>query len=109
MKPKRRGLTLIEVLVAMVIISIALLAGTTLITASHTATIKGDLYTIASKAASNTISTNEANGYAALTDGTSTSTYTPPTGEETVRGVTKTITTTIGAPSFNTSATTIKE
>ena len=114
LRPKTTGLTLIEVLMAMVILSVALLAGSTMIVASHTATIKGNIYTIASKAAADTIAGYEANGYSSLTDGTIGPTvYTAPAGEEQVPpGINMMVTTTIGPigpPVFPSSATNIKE
>lgn len=96
-------MTFIEVLIAMVICTIALIAGSTLIVASHTATIKGDLYNIANKAAGDAISSYEANGYSALVNGTTTS------GIGSLPGVTMTMITTIGAPTFSSTATNIKQ
>jgi len=114
LRPKTTGLTLIEVLIAMVILSIALLAGSTMIIASHTATLKGDLYTIASKAAADAIAGYEASGYSSLSDGTTgPALYTAAAGEEQVPpGVKMWVTTTIGPigpPVFPSSATNIKE
>lgn len=98
------GLTLIEVLIAMVLLTVGILAGSTLIVASHTATIKGDLYNVANKAAADIIAGYEANGYAALPSTSPAAVVTTP-----LPGITMTTTTTVGAPSFNSAATNIKQ
>ena len=103
-RPKITGLTLIEVLIAMVILTIALLAGSTLIVASHTATIKGDLYNIANRSAADAIASYEANGYSSLPSSLSTQSVTYP-----LPGIMMTTTTTIGTPQFSSSATNIKQ
>jgi len=68
----QRGLTLVEVLVAIVILSFALLAYLTITQASDAALSDGNEFTIASQAAGNQIAQDQGLGYSALTYGTTT-------------------------------------
>ena len=70
--PGRRGLTLVEVLIAVVILSFALLAYLTVIQASGGAISDGNEFTLASQAAVNQIAQDQGLGYAGLTAGTTT-------------------------------------
>ena len=109
LRARRRGMTLIEVLVAMVIMTVALIAGSTLIVASHTATIKADLYNVANAAAANALAGYEANGYAALPSTSPASSTIDTSGVTADKQLSMTMSTTIGAPAFNSLATNIKE
>jgi prepilin-type N-terminal cleavage/methylation domain-containing protein len=71
-RSKKLGLTLIEVLVVMVVLTIGLLAVSTVIATAHLATIKGDYYNVAAKAAGDQIAACESAGYSGLTNGTTT-------------------------------------
>jgi hypothetical protein len=89
------------VLVACVICVIALYAIVGVMSAAQTATMKGDYYNVANKAAADVISADEAAGYSALTDGTTVSSVPNiPSGSLTV---------TIGPLNANPANTNIKE
>jgi Tfp pilus assembly protein PilV len=97
----RRGLTLIEVLVAAMICTIALYVIIFAISTAQTAVVKGDYYNLASKAAADAIAADEANGYATLVNGTATTAVAGlPNG---------TLTITIGPLNGNPANTNIKE
>jgi prepilin-type N-terminal cleavage/methylation domain-containing protein len=70
--PGRRGLTLVEVLVAVVILSFALLAYLTVIQVSNAGLSDGNEFTIASQAAGNQVAQDRGLGYSGLTAGTTT-------------------------------------
>ncbi len=70
--PNRHGMTLVEVLVAVVILSFALLAYLTLIQASDTGLSDGNEFTLASQAAGSRIAQDQGLGYSGLTSGTTT-------------------------------------
>lgn len=91
-----QGLTLIEVLIAMVIISIAMLAMLQVMTAAQTASSKSNYDVIALQAAQTQIDDAEANGYSNLSEGTTTSTVTGLPGSNQM-------TVTVEAPTFATS------
>ena len=94
-------MTLVEVLVACVICTICLYAIVGVIAAAQTATIKGDYFNVANKAAADVLAADEAAGYAALTSGTTTSSVTGlPSG---------TLTVTVGPLNGNPANTNIKE
>ena len=96
-----RAMMLIEVLVAMTILSIALLAYLNVAGTVNRANKKGGLYAIATTVAKSQLELALANGVSGLTDGTVISTVsTLPSGKMTV---------TTGAPSGVASSTYIKE
>lgn len=68
--PDRRGFTLVEVLVAVTILSIALLAYVTVAMASRGAMDKGADYAAAAQAAGDKIADLQGTGFSSLTDGT---------------------------------------
>lgn len=68
--PGRRGLTLVEVLVAVTILSLALLAYLSVIQTSHEAMTDADEFTVAAQAVGNQITQMQGQGYGALTNGT---------------------------------------
>lgn len=70
----QRGLTLVEVLVAIVILSFALLAYLTITQASDAAISDGNEFTVASQAAGGQIAQDQGLGYSNLTYGTTTTT-----------------------------------
>lgn len=74
--PGRRGLTLVEVLVAITILSMALLAYLSVIQTSHEAVNDGDEFTVAGQAVASQIAQLQGRGYAGITSGTTT--YTVP-------------------------------
>jgi len=63
------GFTLVEVLVAVTILSLALLAFLSAIVASGRSAAKGDYYILAARAAGDRLAAVRAGGYAALSDG----------------------------------------
>jgi type II secretory pathway pseudopilin PulG len=65
-------MTLVEVLVAMVILSFALLAYLTVIQASDAGLSDGNEFTLASQAAGDQIAQDQGLGYSGLTNGTTT-------------------------------------
>lgn len=65
-------MTLVEVLVAVVILSFALLAYLTIVRASDAGLSDGNEFTVASQAAGNLIAQDQGLGYSALTNGTTT-------------------------------------
>ncbi len=71
-RPVNQGLTLVELLVAATILSVAMLAYVTVASAGMLATRQGDYYATAAKAASDIIADLQAAGYANLTSGTTT-------------------------------------
>lgn len=71
--PGRRGLTLVEVLVAVVILSLALLAFLSVTQASSQAAGDGNEFTLASQAAADQIAQAQGLGYSGLTNGTAAS------------------------------------
>ena len=71
--PGLSGLTLVEVLVAITLLSLTLLAYLTVAEASRDSLAKGTYFTLAARAAGDKIATCQAAGYAGLTDGTTTS------------------------------------
>lgn len=88
MKLRNAGMTLVEILVAVTILSVALLVFIGVALASRGAIEKGNGFTLASQAAEQRIAACEATGFESLTSGTTTST---------VPGLrNSTITTTIG-------------
>lgn len=70
--PGQRGLTLVEVLVALVILSFALLAYLTVVQASNAGLSDGSEFTLASQAAGSQIAQDQGLGYSGLTNGTTT-------------------------------------
>jgi len=82
--PGQRGVTLVEVLVAMVILSFALLAYLTVIQASNAALSDGNEFTLASQAAGDQIAQDQSLGYSGLTDGTTTTTVPGLTGGQVI-------------------------
>lgn len=78
MTPGQRGMTLVEVLVAVVILSFALLAYLTVIQASDAALSDGNEFTVASQAAGDQIAQDQGLGYAGLTNISGTNTTTVP-------------------------------
>ncbi len=72
MTPGQRGMTLVEVLVAVVILSFALLAYLTVIQASDAALSDGNEFTVASQAAGDQIAQDQGLGYTGLISGTNT-------------------------------------
>lgn len=68
----RRGMTLVEILVAVAILSLALLVFLTLSLAARAATDKGHLETVATQAAGDKIAAMQAQGFGSLTNGTTT-------------------------------------
>lgn len=70
--PGRLGLTLVEVLVAVTILSMALLAYLSVIQTSHEAVNDGDEFTVAGQAITNQVAQMQGQGYAALSNGTTT-------------------------------------
>ncbi len=72
--PGQCGLTLVEVLVAVVILSLALLAFLTVMQASSQAVSDGNEFTLASQAAADQIAQSQGQGYSGLTSGTTTAT-----------------------------------
>jgi prepilin-type N-terminal cleavage/methylation domain-containing protein len=68
--PGLSGLTLVEVLVAVTILSVALLAYLTLVLASRTTVDRGEFFTLAAQVAGNKLAECRALGYSGLTDGT---------------------------------------
>ncbi len=78
--PGRRGLTLVEVLVAIVILSFALLAYLTVTQASNAALSDGSEFTLASQAATDQIAQERGLDYRGLTSGTTTSSVSGLTG-----------------------------
>ena len=73
-------MTLVEVLVALVILSFALLAYLSVIQASDAGLSDGNEFTLASQAAGNQIAQDQALGYSGLTNGTATTTVPGLTG-----------------------------
>ena len=71
-EPGQPGMTLVEVLVAMVILSFALLAYLTVTQASDAALADGSEFTVASQAAGSQIAQDQGLGYSGLTSGTTT-------------------------------------
>jgi prepilin-type N-terminal cleavage/methylation domain-containing protein len=79
-RPNRRhcrGLTLVEVLIAIVLVTVGLLVTSDVIVAAETATKKGALDITATQVAENEIATDEAIGCDALNDGTATTNNIP--------------------------------
>lgn len=72
--PCRQGLTLVEVLVAMVILSLALLTYLTVTQVSDAGLSDGNEFTLASQAAGDQIAQAQGSGYSGLTNGTTTTT-----------------------------------
>lgn len=70
--PGQRGLTLVEVLVAVVILSFALLAYLSVTQASSAAISDGNEFTLASQAAADQIAQDQGLGFSGLNNGTST-------------------------------------
>lgn len=68
-----RGLTLIEVLVAITICSVALVVMCKVIVAAQRTTMKGDYYNIATQAASDQIVNQQTTNFGSLVEGTTTS------------------------------------
>ena len=69
---RRLGLTLVEVLVAVTILSMALLTYLSVIQTSHEAVNDGDEFTVAAQAVANQIAQAQGQGYAGLPQGTTT-------------------------------------
>lgn len=76
----QRGLTLVEVLIAVVILSLALLAYLTVTQAANGALADGSEFTLASQAAGDKVAQCQGLGYASLTNGTTTGSVSGLTG-----------------------------